>query len=594
MGGRRALGEGGLSDKLDRIDAIAADSSGTAKYAQYSYLGAGTIVGVMHPAVSGGLTLSYGAAGVYGGWDRFGRVVDQKWTNAAGSSTKDEYTYTYDRNSNRTAKSNALQSSLSETYAYVGLVRLVDTNRNGSDQQSWTLDSLGNWRSNTTAAGTQARTANAANEIGAITGGGVDWIDPVYDAAGNMTSGPKAGAETTRIHYMYDAWNRLVAVKNDSSGSPGTTIETYEYDGLNHRVQKTPNGGSSEHSYYNEGWQLLEVRVGSDRDPREQYIWDLRYIDAPVVRFYDSNVNGSYADGGDNTLYYTADANMNVTGLVDASTGNAVEHVSYSQYGTPTFYDGSWNGLGASGKANAILFAGYRYDEATGQLYVRNRYLNSALGTWTQRDKEGYVDGFNLGQYVRGNPLNQVDPSGLAARIGIQNAGIVYNMSCAYVTYEGDFAVVEEKVFDAVGNQGKSRYHYPISPQQASRIISSIRSKYPDSGLKSGEPWLLDFVFRSARVWEEYDVPSDDEHEYHDLRPGKNSWSERLRGRTRIVDADFLVAIEAGYTFVDERGAVLILGITGKGGVRQKLPHRLTDIINAEGRPRTLTWREHK
>ena len=29
--------------------------------------------------------------------------------------------------------------------------------------------------------------------------------DPAHDAAGNMTIGPKPGAETTRLHFVYDA-----------------------------------------------------------------------------------------------------------------------------------------------------------------------------------------------------------------------------------------------------------------------------------------------------------------------------------------------------------------------------------------------------
>ena len=32
-----------------------------------------------------------------------------------------------------------------------------------------------------------------------------------------MISGPKPGDETTRVHYIYDAWNRLVEVRADSS-----------------------------------------------------------------------------------------------------------------------------------------------------------------------------------------------------------------------------------------------------------------------------------------------------------------------------------------------------------------------------------------
>jgi hypothetical protein len=39
-----------------------------------------------------------------------------------------------------------------------------------------------------------------------------------------MTSGPKPGAETTRIHMKYDAWNCLAAVYADNNGQPGDTV----------------------------------------------------------------------------------------------------------------------------------------------------------------------------------------------------------------------------------------------------------------------------------------------------------------------------------------------------------------------------------
>ena len=39
----------------------------------YTYPGAGTIIHAAHPAVSGGLTLTYGSNGDYAGRDRFGR-----------------------------------------------------------------------------------------------------------------------------------------------------------------------------------------------------------------------------------------------------------------------------------------------------------------------------------------------------------------------------------------------------------------------------------------------------------------------------------------------------------------------------------------
>ena len=55
------------------------------------------------------------------------------------------------------------------------------------------------------------------------------------------------------------------------------------------------------------------------------------YIDAPAVRFQDSNTDGTL----DNTLYYMNDANFNVTALIDES-GSVVERYSYDPYGSVT------------------------------------------------------------------------------------------------------------------------------------------------------------------------------------------------------------------------------------------------------------------
>jgi hypothetical protein len=56
------------------------------------------------------------------------------------------------------------------------------------EAQDWTLDGLGNFGTFNDDGASQDRTVNEANEIESISGG---WITPVYDAAGNMISGPK-------------------------------------------------------------------------------------------------------------------------------------------------------------------------------------------------------------------------------------------------------------------------------------------------------------------------------------------------------------------------------------------------------------------
>ncbi|MCX5653144.1 MAG: hypothetical protein NTY65_00615 [Planctomycetota bacterium] len=47
-----------------------------------------------------------------------------------------------------------------------------------------------------------------------------------------MSQAPVPAAETTRQHYKYDAWNRLVEVRADSTGTPGTPgaiVATYRH-----------------------------------------------------------------------------------------------------------------------------------------------------------------------------------------------------------------------------------------------------------------------------------------------------------------------------------------------------------------------------
>jgi hypothetical protein len=254
-----------------------------------------------------------GTAGTYAGFDRFGRVVDQKWKNGA-ATVIDRYQYGYDCDSNRLWRENVLTHSsttnrLDEFYTYDGLNRLVNTDRGTlaeppsggiatkTFQQQWGLDQVGNWPTFKEGTGTawtleQTRTNNTANEITGITGG--DWIVPAYDARGNMISGPKPGAETTRIHMKYDAWNRQTAVYADNNGQPGTTIAEYRYDGRNRRITKLlPNESNWDRTdyYYNEGWQCLEERTAANQaketvptTARYQYVWDGRYVHSPALR----------------------------------------------------------------------------------------------------------------------------------------------------------------------------------------------------------------------------------------------------------------------------------------------------------------------
>lgn len=420
-----------------RAASVAAITDGTGQNAPtlvaYTYLGTGTIIGQSHPQVSGGLDLTYGnKTNGYSGLDRYGRVVDEIWQTVGENPTVlDEYAYGYDAAGNRLWKENVVAHerptpvNLDELYLYDDLYRLLAADRGrlaldgqgnasletGSQtlSQDWALDSLGNWSGFDDNGASQDRTVNSANEITNITGSSVT---PTYDAAGNMISAPKPGDESTRNHYLYDAWNRLVAVCADDSqnpGQPGAIIASYTYDGLNQRVTKTLADGTATDYFYNQQWQTLEEQrrdgVGN-LVSTDQYAWDISYIDSPAVSFHTA------AGSGTTATYYTTDANHNVTATIDPTDGDVVERRVYSPYGLATVYQPDWTSPAAP-DSDGFFYCGYQFDYESSLYVPRNREYHPTLGQFTVRDPLGFAAGdTNLYRYVANNPVRYLDPSG--------------------------------------------------------------------------------------------------------------------------------------------------------------------------------------
>ncbi|NLE39844.1 MAG: RHS repeat-associated core domain-containing protein, partial [Pirellulaceae bacterium] len=403
---------GAIDDIMSRLAAIKDDDDLTV-LASYKHLGTGTIVEEDYEDIEVKLS-RLDSSGSMIGLDRFGRVVDQLWTDygADPDVVLDEYTYTFDRAGNRTSRDNELHAAFDEDYTYDDLNRLATAVRADSFNQSWMLDGLGNFSAFNDDGMPQTRTADEANQIQTITGG---WVTPDYDDAGNMISGPKPGDETTRVHYVYDAWNRLVEIRTDDSGESGDLIAQYEYDGQKRRIEKVVAGTSHSHYYYNRQWQMLEERFvdgGGATVASNQYVWSPRYVDSPVVRFHDGNGDGDYADAGDNVRYYTNDANYNVTATIDAATGNVVERYVYNAYGKATVYDDAWTNTAAP-TTDGPLYCGYFFDAESGLYQVRNRYYDTSLSTFINRDPIGFFGGSsNLYEYVGSKPTGAIDPSG--------------------------------------------------------------------------------------------------------------------------------------------------------------------------------------
>jgi len=194
-------------------------------------------------------------------------------------------------------------------------------------------------------------------------------------------------------------------------------IATYRYDAVGRRVRKLIGSNPADPTetldyYYNNAGQVLEVRKDGSANPLEQYVWDLRYVHTPVLRWRDSDEDEEHTL--DETLYYTTDANMNVTALVNASNGSVVERVVYDPYGKATFYDSSWaNPSTTSAYANEVLYTGHRLDPESGLYVTLFRHYHPTLGRWLQRDPLGYVDGMSLYEYCMSAPMAETDLFGL-------------------------------------------------------------------------------------------------------------------------------------------------------------------------------------
>ena len=271
-----------------------------------------------------------------------------------------------------------------------------------------------------------------------------------------MTTVPKPSSLANGLTLKYDAWNRLVQVTDGQ-----TIVAKYEYDGDGRRIKKhidsqspsSPNGiDRYEHLFYAgvggvgtvalSPQQLVETRnttTVSDHpeslQPKYQFIWSPRYIDAPILRDENTDTNGLCDDG---RIYYLADANMNVTSLVDIN-GDALERYIYDPYGRVTIYDADWSNIRSSSSySNYVLFTGRHLDPETGLYYYRARYYSAELGRFVSRDPIGYRGGKNLYGYCRGNPLMYADPKGTnryllnalfpggTIRVGVQPGGAFF------------------------------------------------------------------------------------------------------------------------------------------------------------------------
>jgi RHS repeat-associated protein len=274
-------------------------------------------------------------------------------------------TYTYDAADNRLTK----DGDFNESYAYDPLYRITQAARNGTISESYTYDAVGNRLS---ALGSSPWSYDDRNELLSYPTTTIQ-----YDLNGNQTQRTDATGTWT---YEWNAEKQLTRVLKN-----GVEQVRYTYDPLGRRRQKIAGGVTNTYIY--DGADVLRVTSSTGANTT--------YLHGP-------NIDETLAteDAAGNRTYLHVDGLGSVVRSTD-SAGNKIGTQKYNSFGVLE-----------SGTASTA-FTGREWDAEAGLYYYRARYYDPKIGRFISEDPIGFKGGINFYAYVRNNPVNRVDPSGL-------------------------------------------------------------------------------------------------------------------------------------------------------------------------------------
>ncbi len=318
-------------------------------------------------------------------YDAAGRLVSIEHRGPDGGLLMD-FRYEYNAVNNRTqvTRTEANAALQVTRYEYDALDRLTRVSYPDGEVVSYQYDAVGNrtLQQSSVNGDTQYMHNGAGQLVWAEGPNGV--LTYRYDANGNLVERQDGAGHI--VQYGWDYENRLAKVIS------GTATVEFRYDGDGRRLAKIANGNQT--TYVQHGSLLPQVVVAQTGHQ------------ATRVLLGSQHVGESDAEG---VRYYLEDALGSVAGAVDAA-GRLLETVEYDAFGR--------------GRASALAvlfgFAGEQADAETGLVFLRARYYDDDTGAFISQDPFSYSavnsQALNRYAYVTNNPVNLIDPLGLAGR----------------------------------------------------------------------------------------------------------------------------------------------------------------------------------
>lgn len=320
---------------------------------------------------------------VTGSWSFDGRAALVSYAASVGGGPLYEASYVRDSLLRTTSVTESVQGSLlTRAFTYDNAGRVGEVWEGGVLMRVYQYDENGN-RLGLTGPGLSINaTYDAQDRL--LTYGTANYS---YDRAGVLIQRVQ-GLDTTR--YTYDAQGSLLRVT-----LPNSTVIDYVVDGQSLRVGKKING------VWQKRW-LWQSPLAPAAELDSNGAVAIRFVYATRGNVPDYMVKNGQA------FRLITDQLGSVRLVVNANDGSVAQRIDYDEFGSES--------QNTNPGFQPFGYAGGFSDEHTGLVRFGARDYDPTIGRWTAKDPMAFSAGSpNLYEYVRNDPINLQDPTGLCA-----------------------------------------------------------------------------------------------------------------------------------------------------------------------------------
>ncbi|WP_374698698.1 SpvB/TcaC N-terminal domain-containing protein [Wolbachia endosymbiont (group B) of Limnophora tigrina] len=317
-------------------------------------------------------------------------------------------------------------------------------------------------------------------------------IDESYDERGNLLK--LHGSQN--LHWNYRDNIAYVDIITRPSGKNDS--EYYVYDSSGQRVRKVTETYQNNEANHTKVEKIYFGDIEVTRTYQESGLIKEKYTvhiadDKSRVALHHYWTKGTPDETRNSQSRYQLSNHLDSVALELNDNAEIMSYEEYLPFGGTALIAGK--------TAREVTEKEYRYsgkerDDSTGLYYYGMRYYATWLARWINPDPAGTVDGLNLYQFVKGNPVNSVDIGGMvtgegrpkrkAAEAGIEQMNKMFELFGPYTESNKE----NEKPF----NQKEARKRYPMetgSDSEAENIIKIKGKRERETKIRKSESHVL-------------------------------------------------------------------------------------------------------